>query len=641
MLSALTAGLARIAPAPLEWIAIVLPPVLGALLAVPAFLLGRALGQSIRLPWVKDTKTGAAADAMGLVTALFALLSPFLVSRSGIGWYETDPLNVFFAVFLAFFALNCAEAASPRRALGFFGAWAVGLLLFLWWWDQSEVPVLALAGIPMLVALGRIAVRSPRALVPFVIGLGLLALMLALWRGADVLNPSQFLRKVTSVYSYIGNQETSIFRPAGEAVSEQKQVPLARLARDTAGGWLPFATALVGLAGLMIALRHRALYLLALLLVSLLSFSGARFMIFAAPLFGLGMGFIAYAIWSLGWSRWWRAGLLALFLGGLALPAMIRAQSYDGLVPRREPALFDAMIRLRQLTPADAVIWASWGHGHPLVHYTDRGTLGDGIYHPAPLQYALNVPLTTANSRLAANWIAFVVAHGVPGLEQANALFGTGRDDWATGMRRLQALLALGVGGARQALADEGRLAAETLEQRLRFLFPGSTRPTYLFLNELLLTEAWYLLGTWDFSERAGARALYLPLYQLRALDAGGFRAASRAGLVAIDLRQGRVRIRQHDGLLRRATVLDRSRLQRLRYDDGRRYSIHLIPEAEFGLYASDHAGDALLTKLYFELDFDPRFFTPELIELPAYSIWKVEGEAYRGPVEDNGNQAD
>lgn len=635
LLSVLTAGLARIFPAaPLEWIAILMPPVLGALLTIPAFLLGRALGQTLRLPWLAQAKGNSAANMMGLATAFFAVISPFLVSRGVIGWYETDPLNVFFATLLAFFALMCAEASSPRRALGWFTAWALGFLLFLWWWDQSEVPVLALAGIPMLVTLARVAIRSPRSLVPLVASLALLGLVLALWRGTDVLGPGQYLHKLTNLYSYIGSQETAIFRPAGEAVSEQKQVPLARLVRDTTGSWLPFGLALVGLATLIVALRVRGLYLTAIVLVSLLSFSGARFMIFVAPLFGLGMGFIAYIIWSLRWSRWRRAGLLGVLLVSTATTTITRAISYDTLAPRREPALFDAMLRLRELTPRDAVIWASWGHGHPLIHYTNRGTLGDGIYHPASLQYALNFPLVTPNPRLAANWAAFLVAHGVPGLEKANALFGDGVNDWSTGMPRLQRLLALGIAGARQSLSHSDELSDEDLEQRLEFLFPGPTRPTYLFLNELLLTEAWYLLGGWDFSKRSGAQAVYLPLYQLRRKEKGQFRAASRAGRIAIDLRQGRVRIRQNQGLLRRATVLERSRLQELNYDDGRQFSAHLIPEAGFGLYASENAADTLLTKLYFELDFDSRFFTPVLINLPAYSVWRVTGEAYRAPLQ-------
>ncbi|EIC23148.1 STT3 domain-containing protein [Thiorhodovibrio frisius] len=630
LLSVVTAGLARAFTVSLEWIAILLPPVLGALLAVPAFLLGRALGASVRLDWVAGGSRAGSAEIMGLASAFFALLSPFLVSRSGVGWYETDPLNVFFAALLPFLALACGEAARTRRALGFFAAWALCLLLFLWWWDQSEVPVLALAGLPMLVALGRIASRSARSLLPFVIGLVGLALVLGLWKGAELLDPVQYLRKLGSIYRYIGDHETSVFRPTGAAVSEQMSVPLARFARDTAGGWLPFNAAMTGLLGLLIALRYRALYLVALVLVALLSFSAARFMIFAAPLFGLGMGFVAFVIWNAPGLWWWRTGLLGFVLVSMGAVALARTEAYDGLVPRRAPELFDAMVKLREHTPPDAVIWASWGHGHPLAHYADRGTLGDGIYHPAPLQYALNFPLTTADPRLAANWIAFVVAHGVPGLHEANAMLGNGPDDWGLGMARLQRLLALGVEGARQQLLESAGLSDEQTAQRLAFLFPGSTRPTYLFLNDLLLSEAWYVLGRWDFSQRNSPPAVFLPLRQLQGGDDGVFEAVSRAGPTMIDLQRGQIRIGRQDSYLQQATLLDQARLQRLTFHEGHGFSVHLIPAAKLGVYASANTASTLLTQLFFEREYDSRFFTPTLIKLPDYSVWKVEGESSR-----------
>jgi len=51
------------------------------------------------------------------------------------------------------------------------------------------------------------------------------------------------------------------------------------------------------------------------------------------------------------------------------------------------------MKRIEKKTPKDAVIWASWGHGHPLIYYGQRGTIADGIYHSAELQYVLDVPI--------------------------------------------------------------------------------------------------------------------------------------------------------------------------------------------------------------------------------------------------------
>jgi len=74
----IAAGLAKITPFSLNWIGAVLPALLGLLLALPLYALGRFYG----------------GPAMGLTAVLMGLLSHYYVYRSSLGWFDTDCMNV-------------------------------------------------------------------------------------------------------------------------------------------------------------------------------------------------------------------------------------------------------------------------------------------------------------------------------------------------------------------------------------------------------------------------------------------------------------------------------------------------------------------------------------------------------------------
>jgi dolichyl-diphosphooligosaccharide--protein glycosyltransferase len=78
LLSLLTAAIARWTAWPLEWIALLLPPLLGVGLAVPLLLLSGLYGGRL----------------IALVAVTMGLFPPYYVYRSHMGWFDTDCLNV-------------------------------------------------------------------------------------------------------------------------------------------------------------------------------------------------------------------------------------------------------------------------------------------------------------------------------------------------------------------------------------------------------------------------------------------------------------------------------------------------------------------------------------------------------------------
>jgi MFS family permease len=632
LLSVITAGLSSLFTSSLELVAILLPPVLGSLLVIPVFLLARAMGRHANLAWIDPDEREVAAIVMGLTAAVLSALSPFLVARSSIGFFDTDALNVTFAVLAAYFAMRYGDEQTSRRRHYWFAAWSATLLIYLWWWEQSVIPVLALAGLPMLIAVIHVGRRSWHDILPLAIAGAVLLLLLGAWKGFAILNPILYWERLGEMFAYItSDRGDSVFAASGQYVSEQTAVSLQRLAVDGAGGWLGFAAACIGLLGLIFAVRWRALYLMALMIVAALSLTGSRFLIFTAPLFGLGVGFIAFLLWDRAGQPVLRTLMFAVLLVGVAWGAVAKTQKYDDLVPKRLPILLDAMQAIGSRTAANSVVWAHWSHGHPMVFYTDRGTMADGIWHPSEIGYMTAAPQATDDPRLAANWISFSVAHGIAGLEQANTLFGKGPEDWAHGMPRLQQLLAAGPQAAREILRKDGAdIDSALMDRHLRFLFPGTPRPVYMFLDSLSLTYGWYKQGGWDFANaRPLERGPYILLKQLQPASRNVLFGHSSKGNVLLDLGKGLIRIGDKTVNLKRVRLLAGTKMKQADYHASSRYVVNVIKKAGFGVLTNIELADSVLHKLYFEVAFDKRYFAPFSIKLPYLSIWQVEGEKY------------
>ena len=632
LLSVLTALLSKIFHVSLEWVAIILPPLLGMLLAIPAYLLGYGLTIRARASFIPPQNSVSSARVAGLVTALFALISPFLVERNSIGWFDTDMLNVSFSALFAWLAMELADSESRTRTISCMIGYGLSLLIFLWWWDQSIVPVFGLAGVPLLIAAFFLCRRSPRHLIPVAVAAVGLVLAVGLWKGFGVLNPIRYWQSLSSTLGYITSDTgVSVFRAAGAAVSEQATAPLGVVVIKACGGWLSCILALAGLMALAWVSRRYFLFLAAIVLVALLSFRGQRFLIFWAPLFGLGIGTLAFIFWGRIQKIGWRSAVTAALIIAAAWAPMQQIHFSDSRTPRRKPVLFDAMKIIGDKAEKDAVVWASWGHGHPLVYYTQKGVVGDGIFHSADIQYVINVPLASSSYRLAANWISFYVAHGREGLGKANSLFGGSVDAWAKGIPALQQLLGIGVEDARSLLKDKYDFSAQQTDDVLTFLFPGSSRPVYLFLDYLLLRQPWFLLGRWDVVNRSGPSGYtYTTVSGLINGKAGTMTGRIGNVRVAIDVRKGLLRSGKKSVLLREIRFYDGKKLRVKKFPKNKgRLVLDVMYPVRMGVLADMDTVDTLLSRLFFEMRTNKRFFKPIAMQQPYYSIWKVIGEKY------------
>ena len=634
LLSVLAATLTDISGLKLESIAIVLPAVLGALAGIPAYLVGVRLYRTRRtVKWLPVPERAgewlSAAQIAGLITAALTLTAPKLVQRSGLGWFDTDGLNVFFSLMAIWLALRLLDSHSRKSMIGWLGAGAINLLLFLWSWDQTLLGPLALAGGPIAAAALALMIREPRN-IPAIVVTAMLALAaLVLWKGISAIDPSQHIAGLTQYLDYFRNEVSaqSPFPDSGRYVSEQSGISFDALALDVSGSLWVLAAAAFGVVILLWLNPLHSITLIPLLIVAMLAVEAQRFSIFVSPLVGVGIAAFAWLAWQLKGSWVPRAILASVILSASAWQATAITLKENNIAPRRTPDLFDAMLVIKNNTPEDTLLWGSWGHGHALIHYTDRATIADGIYHPAELSYVINYPFTVNNYRLAANWIQFYAAHGIKGLIRINETFGSGNDDWVTAMPRFQQLLAAGPDGAREMMADT---IDEEREAMLAFMFPSEVRPVVLYLEHLHAFTAWYEAGAWDFKTRtAPGQGWYLPLQNARPQDNNTLMAASQFGPARINIPNGQVDVGNQRIQLSRLEVGMRGGTQAQPYDTASPMIARVNLQSQTGIVGTSEQVEAIYSSLFYALTADQQYFKPLQLKPPLWGLWYVHGEPY------------
>jgi len=634
LLSVLLARLSTLSGIGLEWLAILLPPFLGTLLAIPAYIIGFLLAMRARCSLIKEEQRVISARLMGLVTAFCSLLSPFFAERSAIGWFDTDVMNVTFPLVLALLCLKLADSKGKKEQIIYLSGFLITSLFFLWWWDQSYIPVFGFTAVPFITALIFITVRSPKNIVWPVAFAIVLLVAIGIWKGFDVLNPLGYFKSLGRMTHYITSDSgNSPFLPAGIAVSEQNSASLNTFIAKGCG-WTPgFIVAGVGLLVLGMLVRTYIFFLGAVIIVTLMSFKGTRFLIFTAPLFGLGVGTLVFLTCH-GIKN--RLVQIAALSGILLISSWGAAKSFNSLdrrVPRRLPVLFDAMKRIEKKTPEDAVIWASWGHGHPLVYYGQRGTIADGIYHSAELQYILYVPMATGNFRLAANWMSFYVANGSEGFRKFNKMVGQGEGDWSKGIPLIQTLLASGIVGSRKLLIKDSHFASDEVEKTLKFLFPADARPVYLFLDYLLPAQAWFKIGRWDLTKRQGpGRTVYMTVSGVKIGQDKKIRGRSKLGKIELDPNRGMVSAGKKTLPLISLNLHNGKKLNSEKYQRKTGLVASIFLPGRMGILADTKTANTVLTKLFYEFTYNRRYFALVDMSAPFYSLWQVRGERYKAP---------
>ena len=548
--SAMAAMLHKVTSIPARELAFHLPPALAAFSSLAMALAGWAVAG----PWG------------GLAAGLAGAASPFWFVRCSLGWFDTDPLNLFFptlaALALTGFVFGPWSAWSPASPSAGPEPWRTRLArlalcaacvagLTLWW------PSVGLLALPLFCLAYGSSLMAPSSRAERLAKLGLLLSMAA---GAGILGLGlhRHLPQALASLSLLGDsalghlglitkQGSGAFAEVGQSISELTPMEPGRLAKDLAGGWPPLAAAV---AGLILAARRRVwpvlLLVLPFLLLGALAGFAQRFVIFLVPAYALGLALFVAGVLDLPRIRRLRPTprrvLAALLVAALAAPG-----THPSLSRPFRPAFDAAQAALAMsINPArgnKGLLWNWWDQGYFLQYFTRLPTIIDGGSQDPERIFLASLPLATEDPVLAANWIRFVAVRGPQGFQRLSRRLGGARPA-AELLRKV-----LAAPGEAEAL-----LAAAGLAHGWKsFLFPAARKPVFVYLTTDIIYRGWWYYYGNLFGERESdtpPRTLLVPASSARIdIGQGLLLAGDKAMLLSelVDVR--RAGIERHAGV--------------------------------------------------------------------------------------------
>lgn len=633
LLTVILAILANILPFSLDWIAMFLPTVLGFSLAIPLYLFGNSIGgKSMALP----------AIAIGLISYAFA-------ERSSIGYLDTDCLNLTFPLISAYCFMRFGLCSASQRYFYLLGG-CITSLLFIWWWVPVEAALISLS--PLIIALAFFYRARGRERIFF---------SFALFAGCIVFISFIGLKELLKIFSHITEQFFYISKLSspdsyniGNSIGEQSAVSLSDLVQYTTTNSVVFLLSVAGLLLLVFLKWRQLIFLVPTVIIGFLGVVYAqRFLMFLTPIMALGFGFSCSLLY-----RFIKLKNLTLTV----IASIILFTSWQSTIqntfkqPFYSAKTIEGMQQLRNLTPADAVIWSWWDEGYPIIYWGKRGTINDGMIHGGEVSRFCAIPMASDDFRFSANFMVFYASRGISGIHYfANSLN-------LTQIESEQVLLKILKVGPTEALHLLRTLPFNEIsknksaEEWLEFFYPSNPKPVYLFLNERLVKNSpWiYFQATWDAEKQSGEKTLPLFLFDIAEFPRKDF---LNKKIGDIDFGKGTIQVGAiaQPVNLKKITITDQDKSQTIEYRKSKNASsaLHVFQKltdeyfkslgitTDIGTYELDisttnhlailhdtKCAEMLVKQLFWRKStYNNVNFKPILLHEPDFQIWEIVGD--------------
>ncbi|MGD9364554.1 MAG: STT3 domain-containing protein [Desulfobacteraceae bacterium] len=595
LISILSAAISTTFSISLNWAAALLPPILGLGLAVPLYLFGRLYGGGM----------------MALVASCVGLCSNYCVYRSNLGWFDTDCLNVAFALFIAY-AFICFGLEQGRKRFLHLAAGLLTYGVFLLWWDQAR-PLVSLMVLSML-ALVVIFYYRPKGRERWVSILAALCIISALMLWGDPQAITMPFKKVSGTFDYISNKQTGDFPNTSQSVYEQKNVTFKTLVQKTTANSLTLAMGIIGLVWMCIRHKGKVSALLLWLAIGCGSLIFARrFLIFLNPFIALGLGFVVQQGWNLRHRKAYLK-IVAPICAGFFCFFPVKASFTKVYWPKEIPAIISGFDAASKQTPSNAVIWAWWDHGYPMLYWAQRSTINDGSLHSGERTVCNAIPMAAPSQRLSANFIHFYTTRGLKGLHR---VFGA-VESASKGMHWIEKILNAGPQHAAPLIAEAG---LSPVQQWHEFFFPKKNKELYLFLDQRMAhtTYWWYWFGTWDIEKHAGTRGQFRFIYDVR-INANMVQGRD----IEADLAKGLVTYRHNTYPLTLSFITGGADQTRTRYSTDQGLVLAVHKKARTAALMDQTFSRSTFNQLFGLCAPNPAYFELIAENYPFYQIWKV-----------------
>lgn len=607
--SLIAAKLHQITGVPIASIALFIPVFLSLLLIPIVFFTSRHYGFS---------------NFSTIVASFFAMFSLTFVVRSRLGIFDTDSLNVVFIMLIPLCFMLWGEIKSKRNWVFLVLGWVFTLLFYIWWNTAGSVVIFSsfiaftfslfinFKSTQLKVKIGIIAAM----LIPLLIAFG-----------------DQLLYFVGLVLK----NETRTFKIVDE-ISELNPVTLKEFYEKTAGNLLLFLVMLLGIVWFIIKHKAKVLYFAVPIVFAFMAFvAGNRFLLFSAPILGLGMG----AALQFGLERKQSFFKPLVLVVGCLLIIFSLNKNYDTIVKGyAKPAAFDNIHLLNAVnsfTPEGSLVLSNWDIGYQIRYYLERFTFTDGeLADRADILYYSTLPLATNDFAFSANFINFYISKsGV--MEQIYSIYPDKNEAFIF----LRNILKNKPSEAYKVLSDlntQNQLRfSENLanvDAWMTFLYPPSKRDVYILLHQRMLqTMSWFKQGNIDLNlmETKG-----MPLYlQLENLKQNGNIIANNQ--IKIDVSTG-ISMFQNQSRQDFARILSIGNngildSKEFKMASGgstidNRFHFHYNLNNGYGVALSKEVGESVFHRLYM-IGEQTAYFEPIKLQQPLYQIWKVKADTW------------
>ena len=608
LMSVVAAGISKITPYSLNWIGAVLPAVLGVLLALPLYGIGRYYG----------------GIPMGYTSALMGVTAFYYVYRSSFGWFDTDCMNTTWAMALVWAFLYFGVTQTKKRYF-YLLAGGIIFLLYLLWWDMAVNVVTVIAIIPFSVAILFFYRPSKKEGLIFLGVFLSIILSILIWKGFDL--PIKIYKNVYAYYTYIAKESSGGFPNMGVTISEQGIPDFNEIVRRTTANKYTLILSVFGLLLLFWKKRKESLFLAAPLALGCLSFLYAqRFAIFLSPITALGLGFLIIQIWL--WRRkWYPLTFISPVLVLLIAYPALKLDLEKTFLPKELPVVIAGMDAAQKVTPEDAVIWAWWDHGYPMVYFSRRATINDGSVHQGERSVYNGFPMATYSYRQSANFIQFYVHRGVKGLRKFYKAAG---GDKGKGMILAKTILANGPVTGKKLLKEANLKPVgewKTVDDWLRFFFPQDPKPVYLFLDWRLIDTGywWFWLGSWDISKQDGYHPSLQKFLNMKA-DKTGIHGSG----VSVNPLDGSLTLQKNRQFaLQEIQVHNGGKITwRNNYRNKNGAYFDFFTQYNIAIHQDPIIANSVFGKLFIRHDKPKKYFKPVALNSPFFQIWKVEADS-------------
>ncbi|MBF0188051.1 MAG: hypothetical protein HQL50_08990 [Magnetococcales bacterium] len=621
--SILIATVASISALDLRWPAALAGPFLGPLLAIPLFLLGWRLGGRM---------AGLVATAAGFF--------PFYLSRTSVGWFDTDLLNVTLLLSLVVLAIALAETASERKRLSIALTMAGFLFITVWWWQSAALEMTAiylwLITMAWVVSRRSRPVASPPSLSPpyrqhlFWGGVLSLPPLISLATVGYESVANILSNGLWGAASYVAGVEQGLFPNPSTTISELQAPTLEMVAVSTIGSPVALVLALIGLALLLLQRSTRRLvpFLLPIFVLGAYGFLSKRFLLFTAPVLALGMATLVHLLFtvkgeSLKKRAAWFAGILVI--ASCVIPLFKPGTGIYRLPDRITPHTATNMADLGAMTPKNAILWSWWDAGFPLRYWSQRQVAADGFVHlPRTGEHLVHLafPLTSSDPRQAANFMRFYARHGLPGVDELRRLSG---EDPTRSLSLLKQWMAAGPERTRSLIKETLPTLTQQQQERLHeLLFPEDAPPVYLYLSGFFrhTVHWWSWFGSWQPDQKRGHHRVFVNIHTDQPVT-----DTIETPTLTADLKTGWVHILREEkktAPLYRLLRHDGQRLHNKQYGHPEGFTLVWFDPLNQGVLMEEAILESLFTRLYFLNNVSDRYFVPVSIRGLQAQLWRV-----------------